>query len=81
MAYECGQKVKILPNLFLFQKGLNMMFDGILGKKKRSLSRLRNCYFELVEIFAFYLGGNPYTPHFGQKLENSSELVAYSKRP
>ena len=53
LAYECGQKVKILPNLFLFQKGLNMMFDGILGKK-RSLSRLRNCYFELVEIFAFY---------------------------
>ena len=57
-----------------------MMFDGTLGKK-RSLSRLQNCYYEIVEIFAFFLGGNPYTPHFGQRLENSSELVAHSKRP
>ena len=30
-----------------------MMFDGILGKK-RSLSRLQNCYYEIVEIFAFF---------------------------
>ena len=27
------KNLNILPNLFLFQKGLDMMFDGILEKK------------------------------------------------
>ena len=28
------KNLKILSNLFLFQKGLDMMFDGVLGKKR-----------------------------------------------
>ena len=78
------KNLKFLLNLSLCQKALIwLLVDGILDKKE-VFSRLQNCYYEIVEIFAFFLGGggvNPYTPHFGQKLENSSELVAHSKRP
>ena len=30
------KNLNILPNLFLFQKGLDMMFDGILDKKEEN---------------------------------------------
>ena len=37
------KKLKFLLDLFdLFQKGLDMMFDGVLGKK--SLSRQQKCH-------------------------------------
>ena len=36
------KNLKFLLNLFLFQKGLDMMFDGALGKK--SLSRQQKCH-------------------------------------
>ena len=31
------KKLKFLPNLFLFQKGVDMMFDGILDKKEEPM--------------------------------------------
>ena len=31
------KNLNILPNLFLFQKGLDMMFDGILDKKEEPM--------------------------------------------
>ena len=37
-----GKNLKFLLNLFLFQKGLDMIFDGVLGKK--SLSRRQKCH-------------------------------------
>ena len=82
------KNLKFPMNLSLFQKGLDMIVGWWYSGQKISLSRLQNCYYEIVEIFAvFFLEGgrgggfNPYTPHFGQKIENSSELVAHSKRP
>ena len=45
------ENLKILRNLFLFQKGLGLIFDDVLVKK-RSLSRLQKCYYKIVEILA-----------------------------
>ena len=45
------ENLKILRNLFLFQKGLGLIFDDVLVKK-RSLSRLQKCYYKTVEILA-----------------------------
>ena len=36
------KNLKFLLDLSLFQKGLDMMFDGVLGKK--SLSRQQKCH-------------------------------------
>ena len=45
------ENLKILRNLFLFQKGLGLIFDDVLVKN-RSLSRLQKCYHKIVEILA-----------------------------
>ena len=45
------ENLKIPRNLFLFQKGLGLIFDDVLVKK-RSLSRLQKCYYKIVEILA-----------------------------
>ena len=36
------KNLNILPNLFLFQKGLDMMFDGILEKKEEPMKKLKS---------------------------------------
>ena len=46
------QNLKILRNLFLFQKNLGLIFDNVLVKKG-SFSRLQKCYYKKVEILAF----------------------------
>ena len=38
-------------NLSLFQKGLDMIVGWWYSGQKISLSRLQNCYYEIVEIF------------------------------
>ena len=49
---------KILPNLFLFLKNLNIKFDSVLDKK-RSLSRLKKCLIKIREKIYIFLGGKP----------------------
>ena len=79
------KNLKFLMNLSLFQKGLDMIVGWWYSGQKISLSRLQNCYYEIVEIFAFFLEGgegggfNPYTPHFGQKLKILPNLLPIRK--
>ena len=85
------KKFKFFPQSILFQNCFDMRFDGGLGKKI-SLFRLQKCHFKIRKNlqfskglthdfwnFCIFLGGNPYTPHFGQKLENSSNLFFIRK--
>ena len=70
------KNLKILRHLFLFQKGFGLIFDDVQVKKRR-LSRLQKCYYNIVEILAFFKG---LTYKCGQKFEISSEFVSVSKR-
>ena len=62
------KNLKFLLNLFLFQKGLDMMFDGVLGKKKVFLDN-KNVT-KIGEKCAF---SKRLTYDCGQKVEISSE--------
>ena len=65
-----GKNLNILPNLFLFQKGLDMMFDGILHKKEVFLN-YKNITLRFAKNLHFSKG---LTHDFGPKVEISSKF-------
>ena len=72
------KRLKFLPNLFLFQKGLDMMLMMLHIEKKSNFKTTKMSLYKIVKIFSFSKG---LTDDFGQKVEISSEFVSLSKRP
>ena len=72
------KRLKFLPNLFLFQKGLDMMLMMLYIAKKSNFKTTKMSLYKIVKIFSFSKG---LTVDFGQKVEISSEFVSLSKRP
>ena len=69
------KNLNILPNTFLFQKGLDMMFDGILDKKQVFLN-YKNITLRFAKNWHFPKG---LTHDFGPKVEISSKFSSLQK--
>ena len=50
------KNLNFLPNFFLSQKGLDMIFDDVLDKKISLVSRLQKCHIKIRKKFAFSKG-------------------------
>ena len=70
------KNLNILPNLFLLQKGLDMMFDGILDKKEVFLN-YKNITLRFAKNWHIFPKG--LTHDFGPNVEISSKFSSLQK--
>ena len=55
ITHDYGQKIQMSSESAFLQKGLDMLFDDVVYKKR--LSRLLKGHFNIVEKFAFFQRG------------------------
>ena len=70
------KRLKFLPNLFLFQKGLDMMLMMLYIEKKSNFKTTKMSLYKIVKIFSFSKG---LTDDFGQKVEFLPNLFLFQK--
>ena len=56
VTHDFRQNLKFLPSLIFFEKDLDMMSNNVLNKKK-GLSRIQKCHFNIVGQCPYFQTG------------------------